>query len=57
MTNLFGHSFLQEKQDLDLEDLSDTFAIFIVVSLTVIIGEFVGTIIGSQILYKILSQI
>ena len=57
MTNLFGHSFLQEKQDLDLEDLSDTFAIFIVVSLTVIIGEFVGTIIGSQILYEILSQI
>ena len=57
MTNLFGHSFLQEKQDLDLEGLSDTFAIFIVVSLTVIIGEFVGTIIGSQILYKILSQI
>ena len=57
MTNLFGHSFLEEKQDLDLEDLSDTFAIFIVVSLTVIIGEFVGTIIGSQILYEILSQI
>ena len=57
MTNLFGHSFLQEKQDLDLEDLSDTFAIFIVVSLTVIIGEFVATIIGSQILYEILSQI
>ena len=57
MTSLFGHRFLQEKQDLDLEDLSDTFAIFIVVSLTVIIGEFVGTIIGSQILYKILSQI
>ena len=57
MTDLFGHSFLQEKQDLDLEDLSDTFAIFIVVSLTVIIGEFVGTIIGSQILYEILSQI
>ena len=57
MTNPFGHTFLQEKQDLDLEDLSDTFAIFIVVSLTVIIGEFVGTIIGSQILYEILSQI